>query len=148
MTTIAWDGRTLVADRLADSSGYIHKVTKIRRGTNNRLLGASGPMANAVQILRYLTNPEKEPAPHAATWEQVVALEIERNPRTYKVTIWRWECGERWEVDEPFTACGSGRDYAIATMFCGKSAQDAVEVAARFDPFTGCGVDTLEFLSA
>ena len=44
--------------------------------------------------------------------------------------------------DEQF-AIGSGRDYALAAMRLGKSAEEAVLLAAEFDPGTGNGVDTL-----
>lgn len=40
-------------------------------------------------------------------------------------------------LDEEFWACGSGRQAALAAMHCGKSALEAVRIAARIDPFTG-----------
>lgn len=51
-----------------------------------------------------------------------------------------------FEVLEEFTAAGSGRDYAIAAMHCGKTALEAVEIAALYDiysgaPFTSVSMD-------
>lgn len=40
-------------------------------------------------------------------------------------------------ITEPYWAHGSGRQAALAAMHCGKSAMDAVRMAARIDPFTG-----------
>jgi ATP-dependent protease HslVU (ClpYQ) peptidase subunit len=38
-------------------------------------------------------------------------------------------------------AIGSGRDFALAAMKCGKGAVKAVEIAAELDTATGGGVD-------
>jgi ATP-dependent protease HslVU (ClpYQ) peptidase subunit len=43
-------------------------------------------------------------------------------------------------------AIGSGRDFALAAMACGKTASEAVEVASMFDSNCGNGVDTLRLL--
>lgn len=38
---------------------------------------------------------------------------------------------------EPFYAVGSGAKAALAAMHCGKSAIEAVRIAAKLDPYTG-----------
>jgi ATP-dependent protease HslVU (ClpYQ) peptidase subunit len=45
---------------------------------------------------------------------------------------------------ESFHALGSGRDFALAAMYLGKNAREAVEIAMEFDLETGKGVDCLE----
>lgn len=40
-------------------------------------------------------------------------------------------------IEEDFYAVGSGAMAALAAMHCGKSALEAVRIAARLDPFTG-----------
>lgn len=40
-------------------------------------------------------------------------------------------------VLDKFFAIGSGRQAALAAMHCGKSAREAVRIAARIDPYTG-----------
>lgn len=42
-------------------------------------------------------------------------------------------------------AVGSGRDFAMAAMFLGKSAVEAVRVAHALDPDTGPEIETLEY---
>ena len=44
--------------------------------------------------------------------------------------------------DEQF-AIGSGRDFALAAMYLGKTAAQAVEVACVFDSGCGNGVDAM-----
>lgn len=41
------------------------------------------------------------------------------------------------KILEPYYAVGSGAKEALASMHCGKSAVDAVRVAATIDPYTG-----------
>lgn len=41
------------------------------------------------------------------------------------------------KINEPFYAIGSGAKEALAAMHCGKSAVQAVRVAACVDPYTG-----------
>jgi len=41
------------------------------------------------------------------------------------------------EVMDDFYAIGSGAKVALGAMACGKSAIEAVRIAARFDPYTG-----------
>jgi ATP-dependent protease HslVU (ClpYQ) peptidase subunit len=40
-------------------------------------------------------------------------------------------------------AIGSGRNYAMAAMYLGKTAAEAVAVAAALDSSVGCGITTL-----
>jgi len=46
-------------------------------------------------------------------------------------------------VEDAFMAWGSGRDFAIAAMYLGKSAQDAVAIACLFVSGCGNGVDVI-----
>jgi hypothetical protein len=46
-------------------------------------------------------------------------------------------------LEDPFTAMGHGRDFALAAMHLGCDALRAVEVACELDIFCGCGIDTL-----
>jgi hypothetical protein len=61
--------------------------------------------------------------------------------------------GELWVYDSKtaypeniktkFFARGCGRDYALAAMYLGKSAIEAVQVASALDVNCGMGVDSL-----
>jgi hypothetical protein len=41
------------------------------------------------------------------------------------------------QILEPFYSIGSGSKAALAAMHCGRSAVEAVRIAARIDPYTG-----------
>jgi hypothetical protein len=51
----------------------------------------------------------------------------------------------RTVTEDAHHAIGSGRDFAAAAMYLGKTAREAVEVAMALTGFCGHGVDTLEF---
>lgn len=44
-------------------------------------------------------------------------------------------------VLDEFSAFGSGCDFAMLAMTCGKNAIEAVQLASQYDIYTGCGVD-------
>lgn len=138
MTTVAFDGRTMAADTLAtDAWGMKERVDdKILRG-QGFLVGTAGQNG---AIKRW--------------WSQVCQLDLahvleygypdfdaDRNDPAIMLTdgrhLWRHVTGGFFRVSRGFHAVGSGRDYALAAMYLGKSAADAVRVAMEFDNGTG-----------
>lgn len=141
MTCIAWDGKTLAADKRATNSGLPRTVTKIHR-VNGCLIGASGDAAQAREMLSWWRNGAKaEDFPASQRdkedWGTFVVIGddgidvYERTPHPI-----------RFE-DKQF-ACGSGRDFATAAMHLGCTAAQAVEIACKFDINCGNGIDTLD----
>ena len=141
MTTIAWDGRTLAADRRCTVAGFTFDVSKMRRTADGRLLGLAGDFRSGQRWLDWLEKPDGARGPMPASDKEApMVLEVRRNGRCYRM------CGGSFvEVCGPeFHAIGSGRDFAIAGMALGLTAIDAVKLAHRFDCYTGIDVDTLE----
>jgi hypothetical protein len=137
MTTIAWDGRILAGDRRISSGTVTYSTTKIRRTEDGRLIGATGDYGVCAAMLDWLDQGGARPAcQDSDRWAS--ALEILPDG-----TCWMHNRDGRWKVEDEFCAVGSGRDYAMAVMALGHSAAQGVEIAARFDPGTGNGVDTL-----
>ncbi|MDE2468427.1 MAG: hypothetical protein KGL35_06715 [Bradyrhizobium sp.] len=141
MTTVAWDGKMLAADRRATSQGMAYEVCKLHRTPDGRLLAGAGYAGLIGRMFAWLDNPERDwnarPAEQASD-DYVFIIEI----TTAAEIRLHGRYGEE-TTTSPFTASGSGRDYAMAAMACGKTAAEAVEIAARFDIGTGGGVDTL-----
>lgn len=139
MTVIAWDGKTLAADRRCTSGGLPRTTCKIRR-INGQLVGASGDAADAARLMWWIekgcdasTYPLNERDPSA------IALVIMPDGRKFM-----FEGPIPIEFHDPVIAVGSGRDYAMAAMHCGKTAREAVEIACLFDVNCGNGIDDLE----
>jgi len=141
MTCIAWDGKTLASDKRVTEEGLARTVTKIRR-INGLLVGATGLTWAGREMLAWVERgrkPEDFPASqrNKDDWAGTIVIEgthiltYDRGP--YPI-----------EIEDPTYAIGSGRDYALAAMHCGKTAAEAVEIAALFETGCGNGVDTLE----
>jgi hypothetical protein len=139
MTCIAFDGKTLAADKLATSGGGIGRaVTKIWRH-GSALLAITGGFDVGVELREWWkagADPLLFPAKareEVATLIVITADAINTfNSGPYPMRI---EAGR--------AAFGSGRDYAEAAMYLGQSAAAAVGVACVFQTDCGNGVDTL-----
>ena len=144
MTVIAWDGKTLAADKRATFGTLIRTTTKIFR-VGDALAGYCGDAAFGEEMIAWLKRGA-EPADFPASnrdkddWAPMLVIRkgapvarYERSP--YPVLF----------EDETF-AIGCGRDFAIAAMHLGKNAREAVEVAIALDSGCGNGIDTLELL--
>lgn len=141
MTIIAWDGQMLAADKRACSGNVVSTVTKIRR-IGEMLVGVSGSADIAGEMFEWIQNgrkPDQFPEIQRNN-DEVTVLVIERGQIL---------CYERSPfpilLEDHYFAIGSGRNYALAAMHCGKNAVEAVEVACHFDPDCGNGVDILAF---
>lgn len=134
MTTVAWDGETLAADKMTVNYGMPRSCTKIRK-IHGHLVFGCGKHSTVMKFF---------------DWFEMGRGVFPECPDTslYVITpdkrILVYEAEIPYEVEELFFACGSGRDFAVAAMHLGKNAVEAVEIAALFDINTGRGVDTLK----
>ncbi len=141
MTIIAWDGKTLAADKAGANCGYLRAVTKIYRVPTG-LVGFAGDGSRALALLEWFregSDPAKYPDFQAGD-DAVGCLHIglDRRVSGYGHTPYPVF------YEEAFDAIGSGRDYALAAMYLGHTARRAVEVASALDDSCGKGIDTLE----
>lgn len=143
MTVIAWDGRTLAADKRGSNYGLRFQCTKLFRAGDDALLGVHGSLCEGVALVDWYragADPKTHPKP-ADKEDTTYLLVIHRDGRIGRVE----SNGQEVFVEEKFWAEGVGRDFALAAMHLGLDARSAVEFAARF--LTGCGdgCDTLTF---
>lgn len=143
MTTIAFDGRYLVADSLANQGGLRLSVNKLQEGMfcdgMKYIFGLSGDIADMRVVLTQLNSTASLQAALEHNWEQWYnksdlqpgVILCVPGARSYTMA------GSVWMLLDGPHACGHGRDYALAAMECGRSAVEAVSIAAQFDLFTG-----------
>jgi hypothetical protein len=140
MTTVAFDGRTLAADRLGTIGGTpipSPKIFRVRRLGRELLVGFSGDYVLAMAWLRWMEGGE--PPPTANDPHDLHAMVIDERRR-----IWIADLRRVYTlVQRPRWATGSGADYAMAAMELGRSAPQAVRLASKLDINTGWGVDWL-----
>ncbi|MDN8612794.1 hypothetical protein [Variovorax ginsengisoli] len=142
MTVIAWDGKTLAADKRATSGGGIARtVTKICRGAAGELIAMTGDWDTAAEMREWFragADPEKFPAKAREDKATLIVITAER--------IDTYGCGPYpMPIENEQVAFGSGRDFAEAAMFLGHGAAEGVRVACHFQTDCGNGIDTLRF---
>jgi ATP-dependent protease HslVU (ClpYQ) peptidase subunit len=141
MTVIAWDGRTLAADKQSTSHGMKRTTTKIYR-VDDGLLALTGDGGHANALLIWFRGQRDRAAwPRAATED--CAGHVIHFSETGVVIYNGAGCGVGESVEDAFIAFGSGRDYAMAAMHLGCDARRAVEVACVFETSCGMGIDVL-----
>ena len=117
MTVIAWDGKTLAADKLCSHGTTRNTVTKIYL-VNGLLVGGSGDlgfvngMVEWIRGGRILADFPKAQA-DKDDWQPMLVIELDRSISMYDRTPWP----VRYEGQ--FVALGSGREYARAAMHLG-----------------------------
>lgn len=141
MTIIAWDGKVLAADKKSTNHGFGSTVTKLFRVDDGGMAALCGDSSVALELLQwYRGNAVAKDFPAKARDDvsSLIVVGCDQKLRVYSA-------GPIPEYKEDkFIAFGSGRDYALAAMYLGKSAREAVDVACFFDDFCGNGIDAME----
>lgn len=140
MTVIAFDGKYLVGDRRRTVDGSpmsARKVFKVRANDGRKfLVGCAGCSWDAVAFVRWVSGRGDKPSPTA-----FCAISIDEKNRI-------WYVAEKLiyhRITLPYFAIGSGSDYAIGAMACGKTAAEAVRIAIKLDVHCGNGIDSISF---
>lgn len=142
MTCIAFDGKTLAADRRTAWGSMIGETTKIRR-IGDLLVGAAGNACVAEEMFEWVRlgrDPKFYPEMqrNKEDWVPLMVVEPNGHLLVYERTPYASVHEQR------YMAIGSGREFAMAAMYLGKTAREAVEVACALDINCGNGVDVLE----
>jgi len=142
MTTIAWDGKHLAADRQVTwHNQKLGETTKaVKRKKDGALCATSGstPMGEAFKKW-FLAGEKGKPPLMKIDGEIVSAVIIYPGP-----TLVHHSDVGRCVVETDLFAMGSGEDYALGAMAAGKTAAEAVVIASRFNVNTNSNVDVLE----
>ncbi|MFZ6813556.1 hypothetical protein ACO0K3_03745 [Undibacterium sp. Rencai35W] len=143
MTTIAWDGKTLAADKRCTSDGVISVVTKLYK-VKGCLLAAAGDFDRIQEMIHWFRKgcmPSNLPLFQRDNADFVGLIVIRPDKKIY-----RYDRGPYpHKYESPTIAIGSGGNFALAAMHLGCTAVDAVRVACEFDCYSGNGIDTLSF---
>lgn len=138
MTVIAYDGRTVAADKLAISSGLCRTTTKLFR-IRDEVVTINGDAAFGMLLVAWYddgANPTDYPK-----------CDHDDVPANLTVFGWRkpvkqYEYGGVPVVfEDSIFATGCGRDFALAAMEMGADAIRAVEIACKYEASCGMGID-------
>lgn len=140
MTTIAWDGTYLAADKQAGDHYAIGKIFPLPGG---RYLAGAGYYDQVVEVAAWLQAggkaDEKPMFPHDGDGSSIFLVEPDGS--AYWLT---WPFFRMVQINEPFASVGSGSAYAMGAMAMGASAKKAVQIATRYDQYTGRGITTVK----
>lgn len=149
MTTIAWDGECLAADRCSWSGGtrrQVRKTFKITAPDGRRFLVAfAGGQDYSIRILRWMRGEDGRPNPldyvGADQIHNQCALVVDERRRI-------WQLGNSLiytQMRERVYAFGGGQDFAWGALEAGATARQAVQIAIKRSDYAGFGVDVVRF---
>jgi hypothetical protein len=149
MTTIAYDGTALAADRASWSGPArraVRKVFKLRAPDGRRfLIGFSGSGDYAHAVLAWMRGQRQRPE-----WRDY--LKSEDMDRQFAVVI--DEQRRVWQLSnqlvytpsrERIYAYGAGHEFAWGALEAGATAAQAIRIAIKRSDYAGLGVDTVSF---
>ena len=146
MTVLVWDGKTLAADKMSSFGDNHCTVTKIFKH-ENILIGFSGLICLGHAMKSWLVGgckPDEFPAMQSTTeYSEIVVIQKQNRGKPI-VSIYE-QTPFPFQIEDKFFAGGSGREFAIAALHCGKTAREAVEIACIYSLSCGNGIDTLTF---
>lgn len=144
MTTIAYKDGVMAADSRAFSgdSGYIGTKMKIRRLPDGRLIGASSSRVGAGEAILdwYAAGADIKNRPDGVDRDDVNLLVVHPDGRA-QIANDGWTLTGM--LSNPYFAIGSGVEYAQAVLEFGGTPEQAVEIACKFDSYSGLPVVSL-----
>lgn len=135
MTSIAYKDGMMAGDSRVTFDNTVLPDTgrKVHRLRNGCLFGAAGSAEEIEKLKRTVMRNEDPPKS-----KDVSALKVDPDG-----TIWCYE-GEIWsKVRTPFAALGSGTIAALAAMYAGADAKEAVKIAIKLDTHSGGRVNVV-----
>ena len=137
MTTIAYRDGVMAADSQASSGARKFRVKKITRVPGGGLLGITGGMPELLKIQKWAGAgfpPDDKPELSDDAEVECLLVYADGTAALFDASL------EVMPVQDKFIAIGSGGPYAVAAMACGLGPAEAVQIAARFDPYTSAPV--------
>lgn len=139
MTVIAFDGQTLASDKRAVTGkckvASIKKIHKLRDGSYAAISGTTFAGMILIDWINRGAKIDDYPIEDDVDVSIIVV--------TPQGVLYQYDGPIALKLDTPFYAIGSGREYALAAMYLGCDARQAVEVANALDQGCGNGVDSV-----
>lgn len=151
MTTIAFDGKVLAADRGVTRGEAVTAYKKVHSVNGHRgrfLLGLCGLTAFTDQVLRYFNSPEPVKFPDIKLYSkdddygQTCGLAVTPEGTCHFI----YNDGTLSEpMLDGWGSDGSGCVFAAGALAAGASAREAIELAIKHTTCAFLGVDTISF---
>ena len=139
MSVLAWDGKTLAADKMSVYDTIIIKTKKMKQLASGEVFAWAGSVENALAVVKWYEDGQNEiewpKCQETNDYAQVVFLkdgklyEFEQMPIPQLVTSFP-------------RAWGSGAAFALGAMLAGADACKAVKITGQLCNTVGLGVDS------
>lgn len=141
MTVIAWDGKTIAADRQVTTNDMRSSTTKLRRLPSGEVIASTGDVCLGRTLMDWYeggADPAAYPKFQNEEWARLIVVGANglRYFERYPAAVL---------CEDQYIAFGSGRDFAMGAMAMGADARRAVEVASQFSTGCGLGCDTMQY---
>lgn len=144
MSVVAWDGRTLAADKQGTSGGNKTTVSKIASVKDGKMLYAVAFVGLHTAGLRMLEwfaeGAEDEEFPNIVDDGDTLTSLIVASKKGLVVYE---QCPTPIVFKDKLQAWGSGASVALGAMAMGADARKAVEIACKYDIYCGLGIDSV-----
>lgn len=140
MSVIAWDGKTLAADRMVVIGDTIYtgrKLWPLEEG-GGALAEVGNADCGASMVRWWKEGAKREEFPESQKGDKWATLIVALPGRP---VFYYEKTPEPIESRDDFSAWGCGREAALGALALGASAQKAVEVASQFILYCGRGCD-------
>ena len=143
MTVIAWDGKSIAADRRAERGRVIEEHDKLFPGPNGSTISFAGEAAKGLLLVEWYCKGRKlKDWPKFQSTEDFITMIVAG--KDGKVDVY---------YDEPipvpfsnnFNAWGSGAPFAIGAMAAGATPLEACKIAGKHCVSCGNGYDVIYF---
>ena len=144
ISVVAWDGRTLAADRQGTSGGNKTTVTKIAAVQDGKMLYAVafvGLHTAGLKMLEWFQEGAvEEDFPSIVDDGDSLTSLIVASKRGLVVYE---QCPTPIFFKDKLQAWGSGASVALGALAMGADAKKAVEIACKYDIYCGLGIDAI-----
>lgn len=141
MSVIAWDGKSIVADKMMTNEGMQSIATKLFKLNSGEIAAFTGDLCEGLALIDWYNNGhKKEDWPEFQTMENFTRMVV----ATSDGIVFYDQLPVAVKIQDKFHAWGSGRDYAMGAMSMGATAMEAVEIACKHSIHCGNGVDSFK----
>lgn len=138
MTVVAWDGKTLAADRMTSFGSTHMRCQKIARLRDGALVGWAGNSAHNAALLAWFQRGHDPKEYDKEAMGDGMLLVVHPD-----ASVFIFDGPVGYQIRQQHVAIGCAMDLALIAMACGKTAPEAVELASQFNKHCGGGVDSL-----
>ncbi len=132
MTTIAVDvlNKKIASDSKVTWGGPAYSTLKIFRSANGTICAFAGNLSAGKKFAEWVEQGcNRKKPPQFTDSESFSGVTINAD----KVETWDEDMIPSEIVDDPFFVMGSGGAFALAALHCGKTLEEAVELAIKLD---------------